>query len=245
MRLSARRIEREGATQGMVLVAIEDRTDVERYAQQARQHLAELTQADRSKTIFLSMLAHELRNPLAPMRNSLDIMGQSGVSPEMAHQMRAMMGRQVVQLARLVDDLLDLARINQGRVDVRKQCVDVALLVQEAAEAARLSIEAKSIEFVTLIAHGPVFVDADSTRLTQAVGNLLHNASKFTDPGGRIAIALEREKKAGAHSNQRHGHWSCARKVVRSVRYVRASRWFGRALTRRPRPGVDARQAPG
>ena len=193
MRLDARRIAREDSNTELILLAIEDRTDVERLAEQVRQHVAELVERDRSKTAFLSLLAHELRNPLAPIRNAQYALDQPGISEDEARRMRAVIERQVQQLTRLVDDLLDLARINQGRVEVRKRRIELGALLDEAVDTARPFCDEKAIELIARLPDEPVPLDADAARLTQVVGNLLNNACKFTDPGGRIALTLERD----------------------------------------------------
>ncbi len=193
MRLSARRIEREGSNSNLILLAIEDRTDAARLEQHNREYLAQVVEADRGKTVFLSLLAHELRNPLAPIRNALHILNRADVSDELASRMRAMVERQVQQLTRLVDDLLDIARINRGGVELRKQRLELGTLLRASVDAARASCEPKGIELTADLPEGPVPIDADATRLSQVVGNLLHNACKFTNPGGQIRLAMKRD----------------------------------------------------
>ncbi|GAB3759133.1 chemotaxis protein CheB [Ramlibacter monticola] len=192
MQVKARRIVHEGSDTDLILLAIEDRTEIERLGEQVRQHLTELIERDRGKTAFLSLLAHELRNPLAPIRNAQNVLGQAGISEETARHMRDVIERQVQQLTRLVDDLLDIARINQGRVEVRRSRIDLGQLLAAAIEEARPSCEARTIELITTLPREPVAMDADAARMTQVVSNLLNNATKFTDPGGRIALSLER-----------------------------------------------------
>ena len=192
MRLNALRMVREGSDVELILLAIEDRTDLERLAEQVRQHVAGLVQEDRSKTAFLSMLAHELRNPLAAMGSAQHVLDQPGISGDVAHRMRATIERQVQQLTRLVDDLLDLARINQGRVEVRKRRIELRALVEEAVDAARPLCDAKGATLAAELPDEAVPMDADAARLTQVVSNLLSNAAKFTDRGGRITVTLQR-----------------------------------------------------
>ncbi len=145
------------------------------------------------KTAFLALLAHELRNPLAPIRNALHVLERVGSPDETAERMRAMIGRQLQQLTRLVDDLLDVARISRGPIDVRKERIELGALVDGAAEAARPGFEAGGIELTATRPAEALALDADPVRLAQAIGNLLNNAGKFTDVGGRIWLSLERD----------------------------------------------------
>lgn len=193
MRLNARRIVHESPGGALILLAIEDQTDMVRLQEQAQQHLAHMVEEDRRKTAFLAILAHELRNPLAPIRNAMHVLNRDDVTEDIARPMRATIDRQVQQLTHLVDDLLDIARINRGRIELRKERLDLGALLRAAVDAERPACEAKSIALTTALPEGPVAVVGDPTRLAQAVGNLLNNACKFTDPGGRITVALERE----------------------------------------------------
>ncbi|MBA3773701.1 MAG: response regulator [Ramlibacter sp.] len=192
MRLNARRIPGDGERSELILLAIEDHTDIDRLEGQERQHIAQLVDDSQQKLTFLALLAHELRNPLAPIRNALHILGRIGNPGEQELRMRAMIERQITQLTRLVDDLLDVARINRGQIEVRKQPIELGPLVDSAVEAVRPACEAKGIELTATLASEPLPVDADATRLAQVIGNLLNNACKFTDSGGRIALDLER-----------------------------------------------------
>jgi len=192
MRLAARRIVREGAA-SLILLAIDDRTELDRLEDGAREHLAELVEQDRLKTAFLALLAHELRNPLAPIRNALHILERVGSDEDTARRMRATVGRQVQQLTRLVDDLLDVARINKGHIEVHKRRLELGMLLRDAIDAAQSTCDAKGVALAATLPDEPVPVDADATRLSQVIGNVLGNACKFTDPGGRIALSLERD----------------------------------------------------
>lgn len=191
MRLCARRIVREDTNGELILLAIEDRTEAARLEEQDQKHLAQVVEADRSKTVFLAMLAHELRNPLAPIRHAMHILHRADVPDDLAHRMRAMVERQVQQLTRLVDDLLDIARINKGRVELSKQRLELGALLRAVVEAARPACEAKRVALTTSLPESAVVLDADATRLFQVVGNLLSNACKFTDPGGQVRLSLE------------------------------------------------------
>ncbi len=152
---------------------------------------ASLLDAAERKNEFLSVLAHELRGPLAPIQNALQIMERTRGDGAKNPPPVGMMQRQVTQMVRLVDDLLDVGRISRGKIDLRLASVDVNAAVQEAADASRWMTEAKD-QTLTVTFSGPLFVRADATRLAQVVGNLLHNACKFTAKRGTIAVTVER-----------------------------------------------------
>ena len=139
------------------------------------------------------MLAHELRNPLAPIRNALEILKMGGIDEAMAGQARTLMERQLQHLVRLVDDLLDLARINRGRVQVRKERVNLAAAVARAVDTARPEIDAHGHELIVSLPPEPVFLEADLTRLAQVLANLLSNAARYTPEPGRIWLEADRE----------------------------------------------------
>lgn len=155
-----------------------------------RRLAADLSEADRHKNEFLAMLAHELRNPLAPIRNALQIIKLSGTADATLVSASGMMERQVGQLVRLVDDLLDVSRISRGKIELRKQRIELASVVHHAVEAARTLIDAMEHEFTLTLPQQPIYLRADSARLAQVIGNLLNNACKFTDKGGRISLSV-------------------------------------------------------
>jgi signal transduction histidine kinase/ActR/RegA family two-component response regulator len=165
---------------------------------QVRDHLAEqnrqsqaLRDADRRKDEFLAMLAHELRNPLAPIRNGLQILQLDPSTTPDNRRVHEMMDRQVQHLARLVDDLLDVSRITRGKAELRKERVDLNDVLLRAAEAARPYIDARR-HHLTLQQPGyPVWAIVDLTRMTQVVGNLLNNSAKYSEPKARITISLD------------------------------------------------------
>ena len=167
--------------------------EVERLHAQVSRQAQRLTEANRHKDEFLAVLGHELRNPLAPIRNALALLGPDDPDPETVRWARDIMGRQVRQLVRLVDDLLDLSRIMQGKLDLRTERCDLAAVVADAVETARPVIDAKGHELSISLPAGPVALDADPTRLAQALTNLLNNAAKYTDPGGRIDLTAVRD----------------------------------------------------
>jgi signal transduction histidine kinase/DNA-binding response OmpR family regulator len=158
----------------------------------------ELTEADRSKNEFLAMLAHELRNPLAPLRNALHIMRLAGGGNTAVQSASAMMERQIGQMVRLVDDLLDVSRISRGNIELRKERVELASAIQHAVEAARPLFDGMEHALTITLPPQPLYLNADPTRLAQVIGNLLNNACKFTDKGGRIALVLERDGDTAA-----------------------------------------------
>jgi CheY-like chemotaxis protein len=155
-----------------------------------------LAEADRRKDEFLAMLAHELRNPLAPIRNAVGVMKMVRPGDPAAAQARDMIERQVAHMARLVDDLLDVSRITRGKILLRKERADLAALVRAAAEDHRTLLETTGLTLIVEVPDRPLWVDGDRTRLSQVVGNLLHNANKFTDSGGTVVIRLDAEPDA-------------------------------------------------
>jgi PAS domain S-box-containing protein len=177
--------DRDRKLQG-VFAAARDVTERKRYEQSLRL-------ADQRKDEFLAMLAHELRNPLAPIRNSLEILSMPGVDAETAARTREMMGRQVQNLVRLVDDLLDVSRVMQGKIEQRREHVDLGSIVACAIETVQPLMEAQGHELTVTLPSKPLFLDADPVRLAQVVGNLLTNAAKYTEAKGRIALIATRE----------------------------------------------------
>jgi PAS domain S-box-containing protein len=158
-------------------------------AEALRQRNDELLDAGRRKDEFLATLAHELRNPLAPIRNSLEIMRLKGEDPVLAQQAHDMMERQLSQLVRLIDDLLDLSRISHNRLQLRKHVVTLAEVLASAVETSRPLIDERGHELIVDLPDAPVWVHADLTRLAQVFVNLLNNAAKYTEPGGRVRLS--------------------------------------------------------
>jgi CheY-like chemotaxis protein len=150
-----------------------------------------LQDADRRKDEFLATLAHELRNPLAPIRNALHLMRGPASDGDCHEEERAMAERQVVHLARLVEDLMDVARISRGKIDLRKEVVDLATAVHQAVQTARPMIEERRHRFTVSLPDEPIRLSADPTRIEQVLWNLLTNAAKYTDPGGDIRLSVE------------------------------------------------------
>ncbi len=152
----------------------------------------QLQDEHRRKDEFLATLAHELRNPLAPIRNGLAVLG-STPDEATAARMRAIMDRQLGQMVRLIDDLLDLSRVTRGAIDLHRQRIGIDTVVAAAVETSRPLLEAAGVSFATHLDARPAWLDADPTRLAQVLTNLLNNAAKFTPRGGRIDIHARAE----------------------------------------------------
>jgi PAS domain S-box-containing protein len=158
----------------------------------ARMAAEALRDLDRRKDEFLATLAHELRNPLAPLVNMLEIMKRADGSPELLAHIRSVMARQLTSLVRLVDDLLDLSRITRNQLELRKERVALAGVIQHAIEACAPQVESLNHELTVSLPTTPIQLQADPVRLAQVFHNLLNNACKYTPPGGRISVSAER-----------------------------------------------------
>ncbi len=167
-----------------------DRTDWKRQEEELRNQAEALSRADQEKNEFLAVLAHELRNPLAPIFYALQILEQDDLS--LRNNARAIIERQVQRLARMIDDLLDVNRISTGKIELRRESVTLRAVVEHAAETTRPLFEARRQDFSVSLPEDEVWIDADAARLEQALSNLLHNAAKFTGDGGAIALTAER-----------------------------------------------------
>jgi len=151
-----------------------------------------LKEADRHKDEFLAVLAHELRNPLAPIRNAVEIMRRSPISDPQLNWSRDVIERQVKHLSRLVDDLLDVSRITRGNINLNREPLAVGAIVARAIETVQPLVTEQQHELVVEMPDSTLEVEGDLTRLTQVLGNLLNNAAKYTDPGGRIELSVQR-----------------------------------------------------
>jgi signal transduction histidine kinase len=149
--------------------------------------------ADQRKDEFLATLAHELRNPLAPIRNALEILRLAGSDNEKSRVAREMMQRQLAQMVRLVDDLLDVSRITTGKLAVRKAPLELQTVLRDAIEIAKPFLESRRHTFNFVVPEEPIVVEGDRTRLAQVFSNLLNNAAKYTDAGGQVLLSLARE----------------------------------------------------
>lgn len=183
MRLNGRALSWVGHS--LILLAIEDVTDYQ-------MAISSLKDNERRTNEFLAMLAHELRNPLAAIRNAWEIWRRGDAGPEIEKQAQAMLDRQLQKEVRLVDDLLDISRITRGVITLNQQPVDLVQVVNNAIEETRFLFDARNHELVLALPVEEVIVHGDATRLEQVVTNLLGNSIKFTAPGGRISITLER-----------------------------------------------------
>ena len=152
-----------------------------------------LRETDRRKDEFLATLAHELRNPLAPVRNALQILKTPRLDPQTVQRSREMMERQVQHLVRLVDDLLDVSRVMRGKIELRRERIELATVVTRAVETVQPIIDAQGHRLNVRVSSDSLLLDADPVRLVQVVGNLLSNAAKYTEPGGRIWLAADRD----------------------------------------------------
>jgi signal transduction histidine kinase/CheY-like chemotaxis protein len=161
--------------------------------EELRRRAEEFAGADRRKDQFLAMLAHELRNPLAPIRNAVELMRQVETSDPTFQPSREMVERQVKHLARLVDDLLDVSRITHGSIRLRKEAVDLNAVIRRAAEGARPLLDSRAHGLEVQLPEEPIRLEADPTRLEQVISNLLDNAAKYTMPGGHVWVSAARE----------------------------------------------------
>jgi CheY-like chemotaxis protein len=181
-------VDAAGAADGCVAV-LTDVTDGRRLEEERESALNELREVDRRKDEFLAMLSHELRNPLAPILNAVQVLERLAPSEEaVAAQYRQIVARQAMHMKRLLDDLLDVSRVSEGKIQLRKQRLDLHVLLGQAVEVSRALMIEKRHRVSLSLAPEPMALDADPTRLIQVFDNLLNNAAKYTDPGGSIAI---------------------------------------------------------
>jgi signal transduction histidine kinase len=163
-----------------------------RLLEESRRYAEALKEADQRKDEFLATLAHELRNPLAPIRNGLEILRRNPTG-ETADNVRDMMDRQLAHMVRLIDDLLDMSRVSKGKIELRKEKTSLQSIIQSSLETSRPHIEEGRHELILDMPDEPIWVDADITRLGQVVGNLLNNAAKYTPEGGKIRLLARAE----------------------------------------------------
>lgn len=153
-----------------------------------------LAESDRKKDEFIALLAHELRNPLAPIRNGLQVVRQTR-DAAVSERAQQMMDRQLAHMVRLIDDLLDVSRISRNKLELRKSRVTISEIVESAVEAAQPAVDAAGHELIVTLPSRPVYLNADLTRLAQVLSNLLTNSAKYTDRGGTIRLSAERKDR--------------------------------------------------
>jgi signal transduction histidine kinase/DNA-binding response OmpR family regulator len=179
--------------------------NLHREMQRARDAEEQLQQSSRRKDEFLAMLSHELRNPLAPIRNAAEVMRRIAPSDPGIVWARDVVERQVTHLAQLVDDLLDVSRITQGKISLKKEPVELARVIQQSVETARTLLEAKRHHLSVNIPPAPIWVHGDFARLSQVIGNILNNAAKYTAEGGRIELSASADRGEAAVSVRDNG----------------------------------------
>lgn len=204
---------------------------------------SDLQQADRQKDEFLAVLAHELRNPLAPIRTALQLLRVAPDDRERRDRAMEVMERQLQQMVRLVDDLLDVSRITRGRIELQTQPIDLHVILQRAIETSRPLIEAAGHAFTVNYPPAPVTIDGDLTRLAQVFSNLLNNAAKYTPRGGRItldadahgdrAVVRVRDTGVGIPPGMLSGVFEMFTQVDRSLEKTQGGLGIGLTLVKR------------
>jgi PAS domain S-box-containing protein len=184
--------DEQGGLKGFAKV-IRDATDRKQLEMELRRQAEELSEVNRRKDEFLAMLSHELRNPLAPVLNSVHVMRQSPDDPTLVQFAGNMVERQVRHMARLIDDLLDVTRLTHGKLRLRPERVELGTLAERAAESVRPLMEERGHRWTMVPHHQPIWLEADPVRLDQVLVNLLNNAAEFTDPGGHVEMIVTRE----------------------------------------------------
>jgi signal transduction histidine kinase/ActR/RegA family two-component response regulator len=187
------RVERVGAAGAAAVIACSDITERKRAAEATKE-------ASRRKDEFLAMLGHELRNPLAPIRNASYVLRRTHSDDPRTAKATEIIDRQVSHLARIVDDLLEVSRIARGTLPIQRETIDWRDVVQETTDDSRADFEVRGLELSVELPDAAVWVRGDRTRLAQVVGNLLANAQKFTDRGGRVVVRLAAGEPAGLGS---------------------------------------------
>ena len=204
---------------------------------------AQLRDAGRRKDEFLATLAHELRNPLAPVRNAVQVLRLKGLDTPDLQWAAELIDRQVQAMSRLIDDLMDVNRINQGKVELRRERVDLSGILRDAVEATRPLIDELGHALVMQLPKEPLQLDADATRLAQAFMNLLNNAAKYMDPGGRIEVDAQasagevlvriKDRGIGIPPDRLEGVFEMFSQVETALARSRGGLGIGLALTQR------------
>ena len=174
-------------------------------AEYVRQVNDRLREADKRKDEFLATLAHELRNPLAPIRAAAYILKKFDTQDEKLLQAREVIERQAAHMTRLIDDLLEMSRITQGKIELRRRPENLTAIIAGVVQSARSAMDARQHQFIIEAEPDPLLMDADAIRIAQAVGNVIENACKYTQPGGRIALRVRHEGNQAVISVQDNG----------------------------------------
>ncbi|MDB5965215.1 MAG: hybrid sensor histidine kinase/response regulator [Polaromonas sp.] len=182
-----------GTGSARVALLFSDITARKRSEEELRRLAADLAEADRRKTHFLATLAHELRNPLAPIRNALGLLARAGSHPPMLEKIRQIMDRQVAHMVHLIDDLLDIARISGGKIELKRERVALGSIVASAIETSLPLIDAERHQLHVDVPEEPLLLDADPVRMAQVLSNILNNAAKYTPVGGAVDLRIRRE----------------------------------------------------
>jgi len=191
--LTARRLEQSSTNDKLVLVTIKDISERKQLEESLSQRVDDLALADRHKNEFLAMLAHELRNPLAPLSNAVQVLKDPELGPEQQLRTRTMMARQIQNMTRIIDDLLDVSRITQGTIQLRLEECNLGAVLARVVEMLKPLAESRGQELRIAVPPEPVVVEADATRLEQVFVNIITNACKFTGHGGHIEATLQTE----------------------------------------------------
>ncbi len=181
---------------------VRDITERKRMEDELRELATDLSEADHRKDEFLATLAHELRNPLAPIRNGLQLMKLAGGQDEVIERIHSMMERQLTQMVRLVDDLMDVSRISRGKLELRKERIPLLEVLNSAVETSRPLINEMGNKLTISLPEQPVLIDGDMTRLAQVFLNLLNNAAKYSDQGGHIELVAKVEWRVVSDENE-------------------------------------------
>lgn len=236
MLLNARPFPPDSKHPELILLAVEDVSAL-------RERADELAQANRNKDEFLATLAHELRNPLAPIRNAVQYLGMEGVTAQDVKTGTDIIARQVAVMVRLIDDLLDLSRISSNKLDIQKQRVELVTVIECALESSRPLIQERGLELTVTLPPESLLLDADPVRLAQVFLNLLNNAAKYTKRGGHIGLTAVREGSdavvsvrddgIGIHSDMLGSIFDMFTQVDRSLEKSQGGLGIGLTLVRR------------
>ncbi len=184
--------DERGSLHGFAKV-MRDTTDRKQLEMELRRQADELAEANRRKDELLAMLSHELRNPLAPVLNSVQLLRHAPSDPAVVQRAGVMIERQVRNMARLIDYLLEVTRITRGKVSLHRERLELGAVIRLAADGVRPRMADRNLEFVMTPPAAPVWLEADAARVNQVLTNLLDNAAKYTDPGGRVELVAARE----------------------------------------------------